>query len=496
MRSIRNFLSARRRRQGGYTLLEIVLVVGVLAVVMIPLLAWTVLAFQRSSDDTVTSATRGFTQVSRYLDADVAVARSVAVPVSGVRPGNPCPVVSSGDPDETVNVVTTKTWLTTLDTSGRSVVYLTDRLTPAGRPEVIRLFRLTCSNGVSRPAELLVSGLKEVPNPAGPGTVEAAVSCTSRPGLVETCGIPTVRLQAAAGGDVTVRSVRRLGAPRDANFQPVADIRCTPDCIGTRDGANSFTVTLDGSFSTSPGGTPTPAWTFDDPSVPQQTGLRTDPITFTCTRLLPNGSQNPRWNAGIQGCTFRASLTITDPAGRQSSRDQQIVVLNAVPVVSVAPAGVDTFRSDPVCFDASATRDADDPTGAGITYSWQFDDPAPGATNTASGAGVPVADCAAAIAAATQGVVSHTYSQTTGSTPRQARLTVTDADGATQTLTIPVSVGNKPPVAVITSSTGQIDGVPSGPITWDGSQSFDPDGNVTNTGPAPITRYEWSLTNA
>lgn len=496
MSAVRTALSARRRPEAGYTLLEIILVVGVLAVVMIPLLAWTVMAFQRSSDDTVTSATRGLTQVSRFLDADVAVARSVAVPVSGTRPGNPCPIVSSADPGEVVNTGTVKTWLTTLDTSGKSVVYLTDRLTSPGKPDVIRLFRLTCSNGVSAPAELLVSGLVEVPAPSGPGTVEAAVSCTARPGLVETCGIPTVKLQAASGADVTVRSVRRLGAPRDANFQPVADIRCVPDCIGTRDAANSFTVTLDGNFSTSPGGTPTPAWSFDDPSVPQQNGLRTDPITFTCTRLLQGGAPNPRWNAGIQGCTFKATLTITDPAGRQSSRDQQIVVLNAVPVVSVAPAGVDTFRADPVCFDASATRDADDPTGAGLTYSWQFDDPAPGAVNTASGSGVPVADCAAAIAAATQGVVSHTYSQTTGSTPRQARLTVSDADGSTQTVTIPVSVGNKPPVAVISSTTNQIDGLPSGAITWDGTQSFDPDGNATNTGPAPIVRYEWALTNA
>jgi hypothetical protein len=81
-------------------------------------------------------------------------------------------------------------------------------------------------------------------------------------------------------------------------------------------------------------------------------------------------------------------------------------------------------------------------------------------------------------------------------TPATATLTVTDAEGDVQTFSIPISIGNKPPVPVITSTVNSLDGIPSGTIEWDGSQSYDPDGNATNTGPAPVTLYEWVLTDA
>ncbi len=494
--SRRPLLPGRRRDASGFTLIEVLLTIGVIAVIMVPVLAWTLTAFQRSNDNSVTADTRTFTELSRYVDRDLAAAKSVLrwEPAPALPLADPCPVdavaPAAGEDKVVIDVATQQTWLVILDSRGRNVVYLTDqgtRETDGVRPT--RLIRRACVNGVNQPAAIVAERLEELPAPEGPGSVPVSVECTNRVGYTaesDVCGQLTLKVKGARGAVVTVKSERRLRAVRDVTLQPVADIRCAPSCTEFRGASNSVDVVLDGSFSSSPVGTPTYAWSFDDPAIPRQTGDRTDPITLTCTNSMA------RWNPAIKGCVYKATLTITDPRGQTATRDQNITVLNASPVVAVTPLGVNGFRSEWVCFDASGTVDPDDPTGPGLSCSWAFADPT-SAANSATGPGTAVADCATGYNG--PGVVSHQYLSLTGTSQRTAVLTVTDGEGVVQTVRIPIRIENKPPVAVITSTVSGVD-LPSGEIIWDGSQSSDPDGNAAHDGPSAVASYEWSVTDA
>ncbi|MFZ4520031.1 MAG: prepilin-type N-terminal cleavage/methylation domain-containing protein, partial [Microthrixaceae bacterium] len=455
-------MTAPRRGQAGFTLLEVLLSVAVLAVVLIPVLAWTVLSLQRGNDDSVASDTTAFSRINQYLSRDIASARTLrsyeaaTISVGPSNPAIPCPSPTGPDP------VTTRAWLVTTDSDGRETGYLTERVTDPGDPTgtVEQLVRRTCVAGAQVSSEVVLERLGSLfaPNPANvspaPADVPVAVTCQARPGIDEDCGTVTLQVEGERGQPVTVRASRRISAPRSGDLQPVADIRCSPSCTGTRDANKSFTVVLDGSRSTSPAGTPIVRWSFSGAAVPTQSGLRTAPITFTCTNDLPE------WNPGIKGCEYLATLEIEDPRGQTSARDQRIVVLNSTPNLTVRPDAVNSFRAKDVCFDASGTADDDDPTGAGLTFEWFFDDPVPGATNTATGAGIPVVDCDTESTLA--GVVAHRYTALTGSASRRAKLTVTDNEGAVETLDIPVQIGNQPPVPVITSVTDRLEGIPSG----------------------------------
>jgi len=417
----RPHLLGRRRDDAGFTLIEVLLTVGVISVIMVPVLAWTLMAFQRSNDNSVTADTRTFTELSRYVDRDLAAAKSVLrwEPAPALPLADPCPVdtvaPTAGQDKVVIDVATQQTWLVILDSKGRNVVYLTDqgtRETDGVRPT--RLIRRACVNGVNQPAAIVAERVTNIPAPAGTGSVPVSVECTNRVGYTadsDVCGRLTLKVKGAKGAVVTVTSNRRLRAVRDLTLQPVADIRCAPSCTEFRGANKSVEVVLDGSFSSSPVGTPTYAWSFDDPTIPRQTGDRTDAITLACENTMA------RWNPTIKGCVYKATLTITDPRGQTATRDQNITVLNASPVVAVTPLGVNGFRSEWVCFDASGTVDADDPTGQGLSFSWAFDDPS-STVNSATGPGVAVADCATGYNS--PGVVSHQYLALTGTSQRTA----------------------------------------------------------------------------
>jgi prepilin-type N-terminal cleavage/methylation domain-containing protein len=90
----------------GFTLIEVLLTIIVLSIIMIPILAWTVVAFQRSADPYYTSSSKAFTELSRFIDRDLASSKSVQrwVPakaatatspaVAASFPADPCPVDS------------------------------------------------------------------------------------------------------------------------------------------------------------------------------------------------------------------------------------------------------------------------------------------------------------------------------------------------------------------------------------------------------------------
>ena len=84
----RAMTSRTARREAGFTLLEVLLTLVVLGLVMVPLLAWMVVALQRSNDNSVANDTRSFTELSRFVDRDVASSLSVQVwkPAVGTTP--------------------------------------------------------------------------------------------------------------------------------------------------------------------------------------------------------------------------------------------------------------------------------------------------------------------------------------------------------------------------------------------------------------------------
>ncbi|MFM7069481.1 MAG: prepilin-type N-terminal cleavage/methylation domain-containing protein, partial [Actinomycetes bacterium] len=400
------------RSEAGFTLQEILLAVAILSVIMVPLLAWTLMTMDRASDNGVPNDTRAFAQLNRFLDRDVAAAKTVVWPVATPTPpstlppppADPCTGAESASaPDIPLSSTAPKTvQLSLIDARGRLIAYVsqpgTERIGNQRVISVTRLYRRVCPSSGGPVSTVLISER----------FTSVSASCKPRAGTVNECGDITFRLRGDKGPETRVRAVFRLTGTVDTSQLPVADIRCLPSCREFRGPSSSVDITLDGSYSTVPFGHGVSyRWTLDDTSItlPTPTASTVGPLTFTCTRSML------RWNDASKGCLFKATLVITDTTtGQTSSRDQEIWVLNAVPVVSFTPLSINGFRTDTFCFDASATTDPDDPTGAGLSFLWFFADEAAGAVNTASGSGKPVFDCAAE--AGTAGVVSHTYSGT------------------------------------------------------------------------------------
>jgi PKD repeat protein len=135
---------------------------------------------------------------------------------------------------------------------------------------------------------------------------------------------------------------------------------------------------------------------------------------------------------------------------------------------TATPSGPVTAQ--PVSFDANASTSPNGPIAA---YSWSFGD---GASATGATASHPFARAG-------------TYTVT---------LRVTDSTSSSSTTTKRVTVGDRPPVAVLSLSRSSA--LTGEPIAFDGSGSSDPDGSVTSyrwsfgdgadaTGPAPQHAY-------
>ncbi|MBN2543838.1 PKD domain-containing protein [bacterium] len=154
---------------------------------------------------------------------------------------------------------------------------------------------------------------------------------------------------------------------------------------------------------------------------------------------------------------YTITLTVTDDTGISSSISKTLRVNESDPPVALFDC-IPSSGKYPltVSFDASSSYD---PDGTIVSWTWNFGD-------GNSGTGVNV---------------SHTYLNQGDYT---ATLTVTDNSGRTSNRSkiIQVTLG-EPPVAVINAEP--IIGIPPLTVTFDGSNSFDPDGN--------IIKYQWSF---
>jgi PKD repeat protein len=212
-------------------------------------------------------------------------------------------------------------------------------------------------------------------------------------------------------------------------------------------GEAPFTLNFDGTSST--GTISAYSWTFGDGDT------ATDSVvshiyqfsgTYTATLTVENAS----------GLSHQASIviTVTEPASPPPAP-----VINPTAVIASSSAVGDVPFA--VQFDGSASTSAQPPI---VSYSWDFGDGA-----IAGGA-----------------TVTHTY--TTPGT-YHAALTVSDSVGLTAQISTPVIISaapiqqNLPPVSSFTANSTA--GVPPLNVSFDGSDSSDPDG--------AISEYLWSF---
>ena len=171
-------------------------------------------------------------------------------------------------------------------------------------------------------------------------------------------------------------------------------------------------------------------------------------------------SGNLVWHRFVASGTYIVTLTVTDDDGATDSSSQAIQVgpSNQSPSAAFAFVPTNPLVNAWVQFDATTSTDTD---GSIVNYAWNFGD---GSTDTG-------------------GVVWHRFS---GAGTYGVTLTVTDDDGATNTVTLPILVGG----AVNAAPTAAFSTLPVSPtlgewVRFDGTASADSDGSISS--------YQWSF---
>ena len=259
-------------------------------------------------------------------------------------------------------------------------------------------------------------------------------------------GTYTVRLVVTDNDGATAAATTRVDVsappppppPPVGNMAPLAVI-----AGGNRAGKAPLAVSFDGSGSRDSDGTvESYAWSFGD-------GTGAVGATVSHTYTTPG--------------TYSASLTVADDDGATHTTSVQVTVSetpNRAPVARIADGKRSGDAPLTVSFDGRPSTDSD---GTVDTYAWSFGD-----GTTATGA-----------------TASHTYSE---AGRYVATLTVTDNDGATDSTTVSVSVG-EPPNAAPTARIAGGDREGEAPLTlsFDGTGSSDTDGTLVS--------YAWDFSD-
>jgi PKD repeat protein len=152
---------------------------------------------------------------------------------------------------------------------------------------------------------------------------------------------------------------------------------------------------------------------------------------------------------------YFVTLTVTDDDEVSNSARTRVTVLNNSPIASFTTSTSSVNTTEAIFFDASDSFDVD---GSIVGYSWNFGD---GTTGTGAS-------------------IQHGYSQ---DGTINVTLTVTDNDGATDSIHSIVTVWNRVPVASFTESAETL--FSGTPIRFDASASYDPDGTIVS--------YSWNF---
>jgi PKD repeat protein len=153
-------------------------------------------------------------------------------------------------------------------------------------------------------------------------------------------------------------------------------------------------------------------------------------------------------HAYVDNGSYVVNLTVTDNDGATASAHATKTVMNRPPVASFTESAHTVDTGESIDFDASGSYD---PDGTIVSYSWDFGD----------------GDTATGITASHSYATSGTYT---------VILTVTDDDGATDSVTATKTVRNRGPAASFTESAHTVDTGES--IDFDASGSHDPDGTI------------------
>ena len=143
-------------------------------------------------------------------------------------------------------------------------------------------------------------------------------------------------------------------------------------------------------------------------------------------------------------------LTVTDDDGAIDTASVTIIVRNVAPVAQFTESSKTVYVNDEVTFDASTSYD---PDGTIVSYVWDFGD-----GTTATGV-----------------IVSHTYPENGFYV---VTLTVTDNDGATNSVSLTKVAMNNQPVALFTLAPDTIN--TGEHVAFDASASYDPDGTIVS----------------
>jgi PKD repeat protein len=225
-------------------------------------------------------------------------------------------------------------------------------------------------------------------------------------------------------------TVENRPPPEEPNNKPVAAFTESPEPVYATE-----TVTFDASESyDSDGAIVSYSWNFGDGTA--ATGK-------TVTHVY------------VDYGSYGVELTVTDNDGATDSTTAAKTILNNSPVASFTQASDEVIIGEEDSFNASESYDVD---GTIVSYSWNFGD---GTTAT--------------------GVTAvHAY---TNSGVCTVTLTVTDDNGATDSVTSTITVTNQAPIASFTANTTEI--IQNQGIRFDASESYDVDGTIVS--------YSWNF---
>jgi PKD repeat protein len=241
----------------------------------------------------------------------------------------------------------------------------------------------------------------------------------------------------ATGGVFAVTLTVTDNDGASSTCETTADINTPPVCDanGPYSGTAGQSITFDGTGSSDPDGTITSyAWNFGDGG----TGSGPNPTHTYAT-----------------GGTFAVTLAVTDDDSA-SSTCETTADINSPPVCD-ADGPYNGTVNVAVQFDGTGSSD---PDGTIASYAWDFGD---GGTGTGASP-------------------THTYATAGNFT---VTLIVTDNEGASSTCTTTANITETPNEPPLCDANGPYSGTAGVPVSFDGSNSSDPDGTIVS--------YEWDF---
>jgi prepilin-type N-terminal cleavage/methylation domain-containing protein len=344
--------AARRRAEHGYTLIEVLLVVGISAVIMGPLLGWAVLAIQQqpvNRDGLVRIADSGL--LGAYLPEDVAVAGAAATPGAPV----PADDVEVTLEDCRSGPAEAEVVLATL-TGGEQVTRVVYSEAPSSAdPDQQSVWRRTCEVD-GTPIDAI-----EVVERVEPGSTSAV--CSEPQGRLYCRQVEFRTRQIGAPNEIVLNGTRRadtasLRFDPTGNRIPVAKIDFISQGVG-----QPFTVRMSPAGSNDPDGEIVAyRWVF--PTQPDGAPGGPAPVVVEGGPELADAVQSRQFP--VLG-TYSVTLTVTDSRGATATTYKRVIASPEAPraVASISPEVAATGQQ--VTFTGSASTDAD---GSIVSYRW------------------------------------------------------------------------------------------------------------------------------